>query len=89
LNTYVFKFLLAFDMFVAALLWRDDDVTISSYCGLELRKADPKWWARILGGALNWIQAGHCESAITHDQDRAVVALQILGYKGQLTAPPG
>jgi hypothetical protein len=78
-NTYVFKVLLAIDIFVAALVWRDDDVTISSYCGLELRKVTPAWWATVLGRYfLEKIQAGHCESAITHDILRAKLALQIL-----------
>lgn len=77
-NTYAFKVLLALDIFVAALLWRDDDITISSYCGLALRKPAPALWARVLGGALNWISPGHCESAISHDVDRAHTALIIL-----------
>lgn len=77
-NTYVFKVLLYFDMFIGACIWRDSDVTISSFTGLELRKAKPRLWARLLGGALNWLQAGHCESAILHDTGRANEALAIL-----------
>lgn len=78
-NGYVFKVLLYFDMFVGACIWRDSGVTISSYCGLELRKPAPRWWARVLGGALNWISPGHCSDAITHDIGRSHEALTILG----------
>ena len=73
----MFKVLLALDVFVAALLWRDDDITISSYCGLELRKLNPAWWA-FLGRILNAISPGHCESAIAHDILRAHAALLLL-----------
>lgn len=79
MNGYLFKVLLYIDMFVGALIWRDSGVTISSYCGLELRKPSPRWWARGLGGALNWIATGHCESAIAHDIGRSQEALAILG----------
>lgn len=80
-NTYVFKVLLAIDIFVAALVWRDDGVTISSYCGLALRKETPPIWAIVLGGALNLISPGHCESAILHDTERADAAKAILEAK--------
>jgi hypothetical protein len=77
---YVFKVLLYIDMFVAALIWRDSGVTISSYAGLALRQPTPPIWALILGrGILNKIQANHCELAIEHDIERAKEALVILG----------
>ena len=78
---YVMKALIALDMFACCLIWRDPDVTISSMCGLELRKPDPKWWAVIIGGALNWINKGHCESAIIGDIGRAQAALVLLADK--------
>lgn len=78
-NGYAFKFLIAIDIFVCSIVWRDPDITISSMCGLELRKPAPRWWARWLGGALNKIQTNHCESAIGGDQTRALAALKILG----------
>jgi hypothetical protein len=77
-NTWVFKVLLYFDMFIGACIWRDSGVTISSYCGLSLRKKSPSLWAKLLGGALNKLQKGHCESAITHDIVRAQAAIVIL-----------
>lgn len=75
---YISKVLLYFDIFVCALIWRDADITISSMTGLELRKTTPRIWALVLGGALNRIQRGHCESAIIHDIGRAQTALRIL-----------
>jgi hypothetical protein len=80
-QTWGFKVLLYFDMFVGACIWRDSDITISSFTGLALRKQTPPVWAVVLGALLNKLQPGHCESAITHDQQRALEALTILGYK--------
>lgn len=77
-NTYVFKVLIAFDIFVCAIIWRDPDITISSMTGLELRRPTPRAWARILGWVLNHLEKGHCESAIAHDIGRAEGALKIL-----------
>lgn len=79
MNGYIFKVLLYVDMFVAALIWRDSGVTISSFTGLALRKPKPPRWAALLGGLLNGLQPGHCESAIAHDLIRAKEALTILG----------
>ena len=69
------------DLFFAGIIWRDYDITISAHCGLELRKPSPRLWARVLGGALNKIQANHCEFAIAADADRAKSALSLLGAK--------
>ena len=78
-NGYVFKVLIALDMFVASIIWRDSGVTISSLAGLELRKPTPAIWAIVLGrNILNKIQANHCEMAIAHDRARAQEALEIL-----------
>jgi hypothetical protein len=79
MNTYVFKVLLYIDMFIAALIWRDSGVTISSFTGLALQRSTPPLWARLLGGFLNRLQPGHCASAIIHDRARAHAALVILG----------
>jgi hypothetical protein len=73
------KFLIALDMFACCIIWRDPDVTISSMCGLELRKPTPAIWALVIGGALNKINPGHCESAIIGDIARAQSALILLG----------
>jgi hypothetical protein len=64
---------------LAATLWRRDyDITISSLCGLELRKAAPARWARILGAFLNWLETNHCELAIKADLQRLAEAQAIL-----------
>ena len=78
-NGYVFKVLLYFDTFIAALIWRDSGVTISSYTGLALRRPTPPIWAIVLGRwVLNRLEANHCELAIAHDRQRAQEALEIL-----------
>jgi hypothetical protein len=66
------------DIMLAGWVWRTADVTISSLCGLELRKPAPRKWARILGWILNHLQRNHCELAIQADRERAQQALQIL-----------
>ena len=79
-NGYAFKVLLYLDTFIAALIWRDSGVTISSYTGLALRRPTPPIWAIVLGRwVLNQLQANHCELAIEHDIIRAREALVILG----------
>jgi hypothetical protein len=78
-NGYVFKVLIALDMFVASLIWRDSGVTISALTGIALRQKTPPMWAFVLGLCiLNKIQANHCETAIAHDRARAQEALEIL-----------
>jgi hypothetical protein len=78
-NTYGMVLARAVDIFACTLLWRDYDVTISSMCGLELRKPVPKMWARVLGWAFNHLQTNHCELAILADLSRAKVTLTMLG----------
>ena len=78
-NAYFFVILRSADLFTAALIWRDYDITISSLCGLELRKPNPPRWARWLGRFLNTLQANHCELAIAADKLRLEQARAILG----------
>ena len=78
-GTYVFKVALALDVFVCALVFRDSAVTISSKTGLELRRAYPHRWARVLGSVLNFVERDHCELAIECDTARARAALVLLG----------
>ncbi len=68
----------AVDVMFATAIWREYDITISSQCGLQLRKPDPAWWAQWLGWVLNHIQKNHCELAIKDDIQRADAALSIL-----------
>jgi len=77
-NGYAFLLVRAVDVLACTWVWRQVDITISSMAGLELRKANPKRWARILGGALNRLQAGHCEMAIAGDIERCTDALTVL-----------
>lgn len=78
-NAWAIVVLRALDVFWACLIWRDYDITISSYTGLALRKPTPPWWARTLGWILDHIQPNHCELAIAADIERAKAALTILG----------
>lgn len=68
----------AIDILFAAVIWRDYDITISSLTGLELRKPNPRWWARALGWSLDHLSKGHCEGAIKADIFRAREALTLL-----------
>jgi hypothetical protein len=75
---YLFKFLLYLDIFVGSLCARDPDITISAYCGLELRSPTERWWLRGLGRGLNFISRDHCEKAIASDIARAEAAIRRL-----------
>jgi hypothetical protein len=78
---YVYKVLLFLDLFVCALVFRDPDVTISSETGLAMNRAKPPLWARLLNGALNLVQSGHCQKAIAADILRAQTAIAYLSAK--------
>lgn len=78
-NVWAIVFLRALDLFWATLIWRQYDITISSWTGLACRQAYPPIWARDLEWALNHIQPNHCEKAIRADIERANSALKILG----------
>lgn len=75
---YITRVLIALDELGGALLALPNDLTISSYCGTWRQR---RGWRRYVAGfgyeALDWLQYGHCESAILHDQERAEF---ILGY---------
>lgn len=77
-NTYVMVLARTVDILVCGWIWRKYDITISSMCGLELRKNAPKMWAIVLGYILDHIQANHCEQAIAADIERAMQALGTL-----------
>ncbi len=77
-GSYIFKALIAIDMLASVLIFRDPDVTISALTGIELRKPNPKRWARILGWILNHLNANHTTNAIAHDIARANAALALL-----------
>jgi hypothetical protein len=73
------------DLFAAGIAWRQYGVTISSFCGLAMREADPPAWARSLNAMLNAIEKDHCELAIACDIKRACDALRTLGAAHYLT----
>jgi hypothetical protein len=75
---YGYKLLIALDLFLCVLGWRDEDVTMSSEAGLEMRRPSPKWWARALYWLLDHVQKGHCEMAIQADIARARRAIAYL-----------
>jgi hypothetical protein len=77
-NSYGMVLARSIDILACSWIWRDYDVTISSMTGLELRKAAPRRWARVLGAVLDWIQKGHCELAIAADLARVNAAKEIL-----------
>jgi len=83
-STYSHAIVIALDMLGSVLLWtnRGADVTVSSMCGLELRKThtDAPYSKRLvwLGRLLNWSEPGHCEAAIRSDLARLEVARALL-----------
>lgn len=77
-NSYLMVLLRVLDIMAASCIWRDYGVTISSMVGIEMRKPQPKWWARWLNTFLNVFQKGHCEKAVTADISRARETLKIL-----------
>ncbi len=81
-NTYFLVLCRAVDILCCTVLWRDYDITISSICGLALRKERAGLPASkvlcALGRALNWLQTAHCERAIAADLLRIRLATSIL-----------
>jgi hypothetical protein len=78
-QTYPGKILVAVDMFVCSVIWRDSGITISSMTGLALRRPSPPRWAKVLGFILNHIQENHTGLSIEGDIARAKAALVTLG----------
>lgn len=78
-GTFTYVIARAADVMTASIIWRQPDVTISSHCGLELRKPKGNWFLRGLGRLLNRMQAGHTEMAIRGDIQEAKEAIQFLG----------
>lgn len=84
-KSWVHAFLVGIDIFASTMMfwrkWGDQGfgITISSMCGVELRKKSrgiSPVSARLvwLGNLLNKIEAGHCEGAIAADLQRCVSA---------------
>ena len=82
-RSWTHAFALAVDVLTFSIIRQRFDITISSWCGLQLRRgARGAWFGRILGTVLNHIETNHCELAIAADADRARTALQYLGPQG-------
>lgn len=75
----VIYFARAVDVLFASWFWKKVDVTISSLCGLALRKnPNVRTFNGYLGRLLNKIQPGHTEMAIASDIARAQEILKVL-----------
>lgn len=81
-KTYSFTLAIAADVLTASILWNRRDVTVSSLCGLQLRRIANQeggiWILVQLGRLLNKIQANHCELAIQGDLAEARETIQFL-----------
>lgn len=84
-GTWVTKLLLGVDIFASTIIWGGFGITISSRCGAALRSAHGPWAWRMLGEGLNRLSAGHCESAISHDEARG---LAVAAWVAALPARP-
>lgn len=75
-QTWARRFSVSIDILTFSLFERQYDVTISSWCGLQIRDgASGNKFGRALGWVLNHLQANHCEQAITADAKRATDAI--------------
>jgi hypothetical protein len=70
LRNYIYRVLVAFDMFGNSVFGGLPDETISAHAG-RMRKREG--WARVLSIILDWIQPRHVEEAIQGDENRAEV----------------
>ena len=78
-HTLARTFSLAVDILTFSLFSRKFGITISSWCGLQIRAgAQGSRFGRALGWVLNHIQYRHCERAIQDDIRRANSAIDYL-----------
>lgn len=84
-NTYTYKIAVSVDVLTASIFWNRTDLTVSSLCGLELRKVAAGkggvWSLVQLGRFLNRLSKDHCESAIRGDAQAALNTLNTLGVR--------
>lgn len=70
-GTWTHRFAIAVDMFFGSLTEEIYGITISSWCGIQLRLgAKGNTFGKLLGTILNHIQTNHCEIAIAADLER-------------------
>ena len=74
---YLMRVLVAGDVFLNVCSGGEPDMTISARTGKAALKG--KRWAIALKAVLDWIEPGHCEGAIIHDEQRAEQAERDLG----------
>lgn len=79
-KTWARRFSISVDILTFSLFQRQYDVTISSWCGLQLRDPSGNKFGRALGRVLDHLQTNHCEEAITADMGRAHDALIYLHF---------
>jgi hypothetical protein len=78
-KTLTHRIAVALDILTLSVTWKQYDVTISSWCGMEIRKGSAgNKFGRALGWCLNHLQANHCELAILADLERAQSAATYL-----------
>lgn len=83
-STYTGRLTIAVDMLTASIFWNRTDTTVSSLCGIQLRRrACGQGYQRFLaalGDLLNWLNPNHCEGAILGDFSRMMKTVQQLGH---------
>jgi hypothetical protein len=77
-NTYSHTLAIAVDIFTASTFWNTEGITVSSLCGLALRRGETRTFLARLGYLLNKIQINHCELAIASDLSRSAQASALL-----------
>jgi len=75
---YVVVVARAADLFISTVIKRDYGITVSSWCGMELRKKGSPTIYSNLGKFLNKLQKDHCELAMAADRERAEYVLETI-----------
>lgn len=80
---FLHGFAIAIDYAFELLFWwkLEAPMTISSKCGLALRRGERTTLAALLGRFLNWLDKAHTELAIQADTKRLTQALDQLNPK--------
>jgi len=72
LNKYIKNNFIAIDQRINALLFGDEDETISSRMGKHLIKKKDCFICRIICGLLNKIDLNHCQDSIEYDEGEQI-----------------
>lgn len=87
-NTYTHTVVIGVDILTASIFWNTSNVTVSSLCGLELRRGYKHTPLALLGALLNKISKNHCELAIQADLGRQAKATLLLNSVPPRNAVP-